>query len=116
MCKVKCLCLHSDGDVTNIGFTGCVKGVQFGTAGRDLNDYKEAKDILPGCPDIVRIVSFERDVPNSYIAMEPVSIDEDFEMTFKIKGKEDSGLLFYAADSTQEQVRFVQTYLYFILW
>jgi hypothetical protein len=50
------------------------------------------------------VISFSREIPNSYIEMERVSIDRDFEMTFKIKTEEADGLLFYATDDTTDQV------------
>ena len=53
---------------------------------------------------IARVISFSREIPNSYIEMERVSVDRDFEMTFKIKTEEPEGLLFYATDDTTDQV------------
>ena len=53
---------------------------------------------------IARVISFSREIPNSYIEMERVSVDRDFEMTFKIKTEEPEGLLFYVTDDTTDQV------------
>jgi hypothetical protein len=47
------------------------------------------------------VVHFNPAVEKSYVAMERVSIDNKFSMTFKMKTTEKEGLLFYTADDTQ---------------
>ena len=54
---------------------------------------------------VARIVSFPQDVTGSYIAMDPVNVDQDFQATMKIKTLERDGLIFYSADDTQVSVR-----------
>ncbi len=50
-------------------------------------------------------MTFTREIPNSYIAMDPVAIDRDFSLSFKIKTRENDGLVFYTTDDSAEQVR-----------
>ncbi len=75
--------------------------MQLGSAIRDINDYRYARGVLPGCPEIARIVSFTTDIRDGYIAMDPVSIDAEFQTTMKVKTREKDGLVFYVTDDGQ---------------
>ena len=50
---------------------------------------------------MARIVSFEREVDDAYIAMPPVDINTNFAMTMKVKTLDKDGLVFYTTDDTQ---------------
>ena len=54
---------------------------------------------------MARIVSFEREVDDAYIAMPPVDIETNFAMTMKVKTLDKDGLVFYTTDDSQ--VRFI---------
>ena len=71
--------------VTQKGFDGCIQDVYLGGTLKDLNSNLFAIGVVPGCPDIARVVSFRQDVPNGYIAMSPVDVDESFQTTLKVK-------------------------------
>jgi hypothetical protein len=93
---------HNFPGVTNEGFVGCIKLITLGSSDRNINDNKLALNVVPGCTEISRIVSF--DGKNSFIAMEPVNVNSDFQMTMKMKSIEQNGLLFYVSDATPTQV------------
>lgn len=92
---------HNFPGVTNEGFVGCIKLITLGSSDRNINDNKLALNVVPGCTEISRIVSF--DGKNSFIAMEPVNVNSDFQMTMKMKSIEQNGLLFYVSDATPTQ-------------
>ena len=41
-----------DRTVAQMGFDGCIKDVQLGSALRDINDNTYALGVLPGCPEV----------------------------------------------------------------
>jgi laminin alpha 3/5 len=98
---------HTYLSVTQKPFKGCLKDVQFGTTGKDLNDNLEIKDVLPGCPDMIRTSSFHHSTGGGYIAM-PASrylmtagsteLQQIHQISLMIKTLEKDGLIFYAAD------------------
>ena len=91
--------------MTQQGFEGCINNVQLGSAKRDINnDNIEARGVLPGCPEMARVISFDPNVPKSYLALESINIDLNFEMTMKIKTETRDGLLFYTSDDTPDKV------------
>lgn len=50
------LCSHFglfSSDVTKIGFVGCIEDVALQVITWDLNENKQSKGVIPGCPDQV---------------------------------------------------------------
>jgi len=94
---------HTFSGVVQQGFIGCIKDVHLGSTERNIHDNLEGKDILPGCTDFTRIVSFTRDVINSYIALESFNINSSFEVTMKMKTVDKDGLLLYVTGDAQNQ-------------
>ena len=60
--------------------------------------------MLPGCVSQARIVSFAGG-DDSYIAMSPVNVNLNFEMSMRVRSTEDEGIIFYAYAGTPTQVR-----------
>jgi len=89
--------------VTIKGFEGCIKDLQLGPTVRDMNENIEVKDVLPGCREAAHVVSFMHEVTDSYIAMDSYNIDNNFDMSLKLKTQEQDGLLMYLADDTSNQ-------------
>ena len=91
--------------MTNQAFEGCIRNLELSSTARDLNNNKLALNVIPGCQTVSRIVSFSGDVGNSFIAMDPVDVNTDFEMTMKVKGSEGDGVLFHVTDDSNNHVR-----------
>jgi len=43
--------------VTQKGFEGCIKDIQLGSTRKNINEHIEAKDILPGCPEVCMLAA-----------------------------------------------------------
>lgn len=52
---------------------------------KDLNNNLFAIGVVSGCPEVARVVSFNQDIPNAYIAMDPENVNLDFQTTLKVK-------------------------------
>jgi laminin alpha 3/5 len=98
---------HTYPSVTQKPFKGCIKDVQFQTNTKDLNDNIEFKDVLPGCSEVIRSVSFRHDGSSSssssgYIAVSSSSLlgaEQQLRQTsLMFRSLEKDGLIMYAAD------------------
>jgi hypothetical protein len=93
---------HNYALVTQKGFEGCIKEVKLGQTTKDINENLEIKDIQQGCSEVARLVSFTHDVANSYIALPPINIEQNFQMSMTIKSLEKDGLIFYVTDDATQ--------------
>lgn len=50
---------------------------------------------------MARIISFNEDSENSYIALDPTQVENKFQTTLKIKTEKSDGLIYYIADNAQ---------------
>ncbi|RUS82429.1 hypothetical protein EGW08_009817 [Elysia chlorotica] len=94
--------LHLHRSVMTNGFDGCIKDVKIAREVVNLFENKRAKGLVKGCiPKITHIVSFPSK-KDGYIGIPPISIDDKFDLTFKVKTKEDNALLMvaYAEDES----------------
>ncbi|XP_052778102.1 laminin subunit alpha-like [Mya arenaria] len=88
-------------DVTKLGFDGCIEDVALQLGTWDLNENTQAKGVSPGCPaQILRVATYE-DQQLSFIANPIESIGENFDLTFKMKSKQEEALLIFAANDDQ---------------
>ena len=87
--------------VTKQGFEGCIEDVQLQQSTWDLNTNRQAKGVSPGCPEqVARVATFSAS-KLSYVAKPSESIGNNFDITFKMKTKQDQALLMYAGHTEQ---------------
>jgi len=55
MLDVYALFIYLFSDVTKMGFVGCIEDVALQVITWDLNNNKQSKGVIPGCPDQVII-------------------------------------------------------------
>lgn len=88
--------------VTKQGFEGCIEDVQLQLSTWDLNTNKKAKGVSPGCPEqVARVATFSAG-KLSYVAKPSESIGNNFDITFKMKTKQDQALLMYAGHTEKD--------------
>ena len=92
--------------VTKKGFEGCIEDVQLQQSTWDLNTNRQAKGVSPGCPEqVARVATFSAS-KLSYVAKPSESIGNNFDITFKMKTKQDQALLMYAGHTEQVMTKF----------
>ena len=52
--------------MTQKGFEGCIKDIQLGSTNKNISLHIEAKDILPGCPEVILLARFLSQIINNF--------------------------------------------------
>lgn len=92
---------HNISNITNLGFDGCIDGVQITGTPIDLSSNLRAIGVKPGCPSkFERIVSFDIHSPG-YVRRPNISAANLFQINLKFKTYYSDGLIFYASNHDQ---------------
>ncbi|XP_055329207.1 laminin subunit alpha-like [Paramacrobiotus metropolitanus] len=91
-------------ETTATGFEGCVNSLEFMAKQVKLDELKESKGSILGCPETIRRgVSFEGGAPG-YLAMPSVSVKDHFHITLKFRTAQPDGLLFFTSNEDVSQI------------
>ncbi|OQV14684.1 Laminin subunit alpha [Hypsibius exemplaris] len=92
------------GEVTEDGLEACIRVVEIANRRVKLDDSKEAKGTVQGCPATIRrMVSFGEG-SDGYLAMPAVNVESSFQITLKFKTVTPNGLLFLTASEDNSQI------------